>query len=307
MTELNVTTQTQVDKQIFDLLLADRFNPHTPDLVNHFVVNNKLVKNGTGVDRGVTITTDNRYQTLSARRGSFVDWFFKPTADVMAKNGFFYTGKGDMCQCFSCGLQVKGLGPNVDIQALHKRQALLASETPDVYGCLFLKMTLPSPKQERELQRQQHHMQRRGMVVCDAEDADDKVPYGTESERLKSFTRFWPRNQFSPTSAVTPLNLAKAGFYYMQTTDKVCCFSCKQKLYKWSDSDIPMDEHVRVRNGRPCKWLQKCGRQYGNGAPVDQRYFYNHHHHGEMSSFYNELENEGELFACDEDEIDMID
>ncbi|XP_070537500.1 baculoviral IAP repeat-containing protein 7-like [Ptychodera flava] len=59
----------------------------------------------------------------------------------------------------------------------------------------------------------------------------------SEYKRLLTFI-YWPRN-----APVLPEDLAKAGFYYAGTEDKVQCFSCSGILKNWRRGDIPMNEH----------------------------------------------------------------
>ncbi|XP_070538727.1 baculoviral IAP repeat-containing protein 7-like [Ptychodera flava] len=59
----------------------------------------------------------------------------------------------------------------------------------------------------------------------------------SEYKRLLTFI-YWPRN-----APVMPEDLAKAGFYYAGTEDKVQCFCCSGVLKNWRQGDIPIDEH----------------------------------------------------------------
>lgn len=89
-------------------------------------------------------------------------------------------------------------------------------------------------------------------------------------ERIRSFAAItkpksaarpgWP---LSPTThpALTPKNLARAGYYYAPTSDSpdTCvCFSCGEALGGWEETDDPYDEQWRRRER--CAWAEYvCG------------------------------------------------
>jgi len=58
--------------------------------------------------------------------------------------------------------------------------------------------------------------------------------------RLASFPEVWTFDD-----DVNPIELAKAGFYYMGYADNVKCFSCNLVLSEWTADDDPMDEHYK--------------------------------------------------------------
>jgi len=66
----------------------------------------------------------------------------------------------------------------------------------------------------------------------------------SQEARLKSFDG-WP-----PGLAQRPLQLASAGFFYMQTSDHVRCFCCDGALRNWEPKDDPWVEHAR--------WFSRC-------------------------------------------------
>ncbi|MBN3310617.1 BIRC3 protein, partial [Amia calva] len=61
----------------------------------------------------------------------------------------------------------------------------------------------------------------------------------SEGERLGTF-RFW-----SSDAPVSATDLAKAGFYFLGTGDKVQCFCCGGILRHWVQGDSPLEEHKR--------------------------------------------------------------
>lgn len=63
--------------------------------------------------------------------------------------------------------------------------------------------------------------------------------YIDEKERIKTFVD-WPM-YMRPTSE----ELAGAGFYYLGTADRVCCFCCGVTLRNWKLTDTAIMEHQR--------------------------------------------------------------
>ncbi len=61
----------------------------------------------------------------------------------------------------------------------------------------------------------------------------------SELERLETFKN-WPNGE-----AISPSELAKAGFYYSSRGDRVQCVFCKNFLRNWKAGDDAMTEHRR--------------------------------------------------------------
>lgn len=66
--------------------------------------------------------------------------------------------------------------------------------------------------------------------------------YLMNDQRLASFKN-WP-------NTLNPLELAEAGFFYLNDDDKVACFSCGLCLKDWKPLDKPWIEHT--------KWSSNC-------------------------------------------------
>jgi hypothetical protein len=62
--------------------------------------------------------------------------------------------------------------------------------------------------------------------------------YACFDKRLLTFTG-WSIERPSP------VDLAKAGFYYIGFGDSVECFYCKVRICAWEISDIPIKEHLK--------------------------------------------------------------
>lgn len=54
-----------------------------------------------------------------------------------------------------------------------------------------------------------------------------------------------------------PWDLAHAGFFYTNTSDKVCCFACGVVIYDWKRDDDPWLEHHQ--HSRHCVYLKMVG------------------------------------------------
>ena len=71
------------------------------------------------------------------------------------------------------------------------------------------------------------------------DDRFEAMNYKNEKVRYESF-KFWPNR-----SAVRPHELARCGFYYLGTEDRVQCAFCKGVLRNWDATDVVYDEHKR--------------------------------------------------------------
>lgn len=55
--------------------------------------------------------------------------------------------------------------------------------------------------------------------------------------RIHSYTNW--------NGVICPLELAKAGFYFINFKDAVRCFKCKIEIFNWKEHDVPIDEHLK--------------------------------------------------------------
>ncbi|XP_059479745.1 baculoviral IAP repeat-containing protein 1e-like isoform X2 [Neocloeon triangulifer] len=70
-------------------------------------------------------------------------------------------------------------------------------------------------------------------------ELDSAANYNYESHRLYSLLRK------KDWEFVTPVDMAKAGFYYMGSKDKVRCHFCNLEVHAWEEGDVPLEEHKR--------------------------------------------------------------
>ena len=59
-----------------------------------------------------------------------------------------------------------------------------------------------------------------------------------ESARLLTYEQRWPS-----TAPVQPVQLARQGFFFTGSLDRVQCAFCRGYLRNWMDGDIPAEEH----------------------------------------------------------------
>jgi hypothetical protein len=76
-------------------------------------------------------------------------------------------------------------------------------------------------------------------------------------DRLRTFEH-WSK-QIRPTKEA----LAKAGFYYTGTADKVTCFACGLNLSSWEPTDEPWTEHEQ--------WSPACIYLKMTGYPTEDK------------------------------------
>lgn len=181
------------------------------------------------------------------RKKTFKNWpvpFLGP--EVLAKNGFYYLGRGDEVRCAFCKVEImkwqEGDDPAVD----HQRWA------PQ---CPFLK----GPSAVEPLGRDECGV--RAPPANPTTTSAIQMPgpvhpkYASEAARLRTF-KDWPRSMRQK-----PEDLADAGFFYTGHGDKTKCFYCDGGLKDWEEDDIPWEQHAR--------WFNRCayvllvkGKQY---------------------------------------------
>ncbi|KAL2260113.1 hypothetical protein VTK26DRAFT_5990 [Humicola hyalothermophila] len=95
------------------------------------------------------------------------------------------------------------------------------------------------------------------------------IPKGADSESRASKTLQWPHK------ALSPVALAKAGFFYEpypRSPDNVVCFLCEKSLDGWGEGDDPVEEHLK--HSPTCGWaimaaIEAGFGNYGKVHPLD--------------------------------------
>ena len=77
------------------------------------------------------------------------------------------------------------------------------------------------------------------LLLIKENEATATSPMSNYQIRLATF-RSWP-----PAIPLTGESLAKAGFYYEGTSDRVTCYSCDKSLKSWLPTDNAWIEHYR--------------------------------------------------------------
>ncbi len=94
----------------------------------------------------------------------------------------------------------------------------------------------------------------RKLASANTSPALDQNDMKSELERLETFHN-WPNSE-----AISPSDLARAGFYYTSRGDRVQCAFCKNFLRNWEAGDDAMIEHRR--HFPRCPFVQ--GQDVGN-------------------------------------------
>uniref|UniRef100_A0A1B0GLP2 RING-type domain-containing protein n=1 Tax=Lutzomyia longipalpis TaxID=7200 RepID=A0A1B0GLP2_LUTLO len=136
----------------------------------------------------------------------------------IAKAGFFATGDALEVLCPWCKRRIRDWEYGDQVIVRHRRldplcrfviNATEAGNVPRISGCA-------SSSSARA-------------------PADD---WKNEETRLRSFSKW-------PVTFVSPLALAKAGFYFFNLEDRVKCAWCQGVVGQWEDGDDPFDVHQR--------------------------------------------------------------
>nr|DBA11792.1 TPA_asm: putative IAP [Malaco herpesvirus 1] len=191
----------------------------------------------TDVRQKKIISANANYEHAAERLSSFKNWGFKPSAHELTQDGFFYTGKNDTIECFSCGLRVRNMNNNTNIRSIHRQQARKADGENGGYACLFLTNFASVPEYFASQNYESYQVRLRTFLVND-----------------------WPTNQFTGFDSLNPVSLAKAGFFYSGERDKCICYACGLGVHQWEPKDKPLEEHKRL-NGYSCTFLAELERQ----------------------------------------------
>jgi baculoviral IAP repeat-containing protein 7/8 len=177
------------------------------------------------------------------RLKTFKNWplsFLSP--QVLARNGFYYLGRGDEVRCAFCKVEImrwnEGEDPAVDHQRWAPQCPFLKSYATT--GNVPMNGSMPSP----------------GRDECGSRAGPSKAgmstrmpgpvhpQYSTMAARCSSF-KDWPR-----CMRQKPEDLAEAGFFYTGQGDKTKCYYCDGGLKDWENDDIPWEQHAR--------WFDRC-------------------------------------------------
>ncbi|XP_045196412.2 baculoviral IAP repeat-containing protein 7-B-like [Mercenaria mercenaria] len=88
---------------------------------------------------------------------------------------------------------------------------------------------------------------------CDEDDYTQQLRLKREQARLDTY-KDWPRSL-----PVRPEDLARDGFYYLKTGDRVKCIFCNLVLKSWEEGDIVRNEHRKFNSCCPFLLNKNCG------------------------------------------------
>lgn len=195
------------------------------------------------------------YARESERLQSFHN--YRRADDIMprdlAMNGFYYAGWENVVICFSCGV--------------HTRNLVRPSEN-------HYKMK-PTCKmaigfESRNITEEDEDAMKEEKAMSD-DDGEPKTPDGPKGEefrsvekRFESFKYKWSKEFLVPAS-----ELAKNGFFYSGTADKVTCAYCGVSIKNFARNDTAYGEHMR--RSPDCAFLKGVNEQeVGDSKDVDE-------------------------------------
>lgn len=177
------------------------------------------------------------------RLKTFIGWpvvFLLP--ESLARNGFYYLGRGDEVRCAFCKVEIMKWVAGDDPAKDHQRWA------PQ---CPFLRRQADSgnvPREPVSAPAPVGHDECgvRAPAPAPAPRMPDPVHarYASKAARMRSFSD-WPRSMKQK-----PEELAEAGFFYTGQGDKTKCFYCDGGLKDWENDDVPWEQHAR--------WFDRC-------------------------------------------------
>lgn len=159
----------------------------------------------------------------------------------LAKNGFYYLGRGDEVRCAFCKVEIMSWAEGDDPASDHQRWA------PQ---CPFLRKHEHNGNIPLDPSFDSTGRDECGSRAPPACTAPVRMPgpvhprYSSPAARLRSF-KDWPRSLRQK-----PEELAEAGFFYTGQGDKTKCFFCDGGLKDWEEDDLPWEQHAR--------WFDRC-------------------------------------------------
>lgn len=161
------------------------------------------------------------------RRETFSPWPNDPSSreliERLASAGFFATGNGTETQCNWCGIKINDWNHGDHVDEKHRHYS------PD---CAFV----VNPGDCDNVIESTSDMETETVETSQTET--DNFDLMNEQCRLTTFTNW-------PVPFISPQILAKAGFYYINESDRVRCVWCNGIIAKWEIGDDPFTEHLK--------------------------------------------------------------
>ncbi|XP_042538921.1 baculoviral IAP repeat-containing protein 2 [Dipodomys spectabilis] len=176
----------------------------------------------------------------------------------LARAGFYYTGVKDKVKCFCCGLMLDNWKRGDSPAGKHKQlypscsfaqsltSATLQSTSKNTSPVRSASAHSLSPPLEHSslFSGSYSSLPPNPLHSRAVEDLSPlrtnfySYAMSTEEARVLTYNGW-------PLSFLSPLELARAGFYYIGPGDRVACFACGGKLSNWEPKDDAMSEHRR--------------------------------------------------------------
>jgi len=158
---------------------------------------------------------------------------------LLAKHGFYYTGRDDTVQCYLCQTTLREWLPGDNPLKRHQitnPDCPVATGTDTLNATVLLSHDLRQPFSSAEAD---HVRDIVPPVVRCSPDERSQQHLRNYSFRRRTF-HDWPKRD-----VVSACSLARAGFYYTGFDDRVRCAFCKREFYDWQPGDVPTEEHRR--------------------------------------------------------------
>ncbi|XP_040113793.1 baculoviral IAP repeat-containing protein 2 isoform X2 [Oryx dammah] len=187
----------------------------------------------------------------------------------LARAGFYYTGVNDKVKCFCCGLMLDNWKQGDNPIEKHKQLYPSCSFVQNLVSVTSLESTSknasspmrssfthslsPTLEHGRSFSGSYSNLSPNPINSRAVEDFSplrtNPYSYAMSTEEARFLTY-----QMWPLTFLSPLELARAGFYYIGPGDRVACFACGGTLNNWEPKDNAMLEHQR--NFPNCPFLE---------------------------------------------------
>ncbi|XP_053389383.1 baculoviral IAP repeat-containing protein 2-like [Mercenaria mercenaria] len=196
-------------------------------------------------------TRSRKYQDVGARLASFKTFPLrdKISAVQMASAGFYFTGKADLCRCFSCDVGLKEWIAGDDPYKEHAMFSPNCAHINELKGRDYV--TATQDRRRNDTNDQQPSLRIRSPQYQDV------------GARVASFKTF-PRRDIFPA-----VQMASAGLYFTGDSDLCRCFTCGCGLYEWCAGDDPYEEHAKYAPN--CAYIIELKGRYFTTATQDRR------------------------------------
>ncbi|MDD7805837.1 MAG: RING-HC finger protein [Endozoicomonas sp. (ex Botrylloides leachii)] len=195
----------------------------------------------------------NRYQT-------FATWPCYPAPMLpidLAEEGFFYLGNLDRAQCAFCSGILRNWAANDVVQeqhsrhfgncSMHKGDSRNQPLEPNIRNQNLQELTakIEAIKHNDKQYNILTELEKRKLSECLSLNNPTSPHMQHYQTRQATFNDSWPTR-----IKATKEQIAKAGFFYLNESDKTKCFYCNGGLQNWDDNDDPFIEHA--------KWFPRC-------------------------------------------------